>query len=217
MVPQRHIDELAKALPNLDLMQGYLVPKDADPNLPLDATRAGRGSRHNLRLDAGWRAAGVRASCSTLKQLVQGLSGSASANELLFLVKFQSVFSEQSTKGSKKEVGDELYAVRAGLLGVGLAQSPPLVGVLGGVSLNATNRGVEDEPCCKRFGGSRVLGAGALAAVPAGAQSFGTAKEKVALQRKLPALVHLPGDTIKVTVTGDDDQRRPSLRFAGAA
>jgi hypothetical protein len=35
MVPQRHVDELAKALPNLDLIQGYLIPKDADPNLPL--------------------------------------------------------------------------------------------------------------------------------------------------------------------------------------
>ena len=35
MVPQRHVGELAKALPNLDLVQGYLVAKDADPNLPL--------------------------------------------------------------------------------------------------------------------------------------------------------------------------------------
>lgn len=35
MVPQRHVDELAKALPNLDLIQGYLIGKDADPNLPL--------------------------------------------------------------------------------------------------------------------------------------------------------------------------------------
>src|ERR1039457_3918995 len=35
MVPQKHVDELAKALPNLDLLQGYLVAKDADPNLPL--------------------------------------------------------------------------------------------------------------------------------------------------------------------------------------
>ncbi len=35
MVPQKHVDELAKALPNLDLIQGYLVAKDADPNLPL--------------------------------------------------------------------------------------------------------------------------------------------------------------------------------------
>ncbi len=46
---------------------------------------------------------------------------------------------------------------------------------------------------------------GLLPAAPAGAQSFGAAKEKVTLQRKLPALVHLPGDTIKVTVTSADE------------
>ena len=36
MVPRRHVEELSKALPNLDMAQGYLVAKDADPNLPLD-------------------------------------------------------------------------------------------------------------------------------------------------------------------------------------
>ncbi len=35
MLPLKHTDELAKELPNLDMVQGYLVPKDADPNLPL--------------------------------------------------------------------------------------------------------------------------------------------------------------------------------------
>lgn len=35
MVAQQHVDELAKELPNLDLVQGYLVRKDADPNLPV--------------------------------------------------------------------------------------------------------------------------------------------------------------------------------------
>lgn len=39
MVPQKHTDELGKELPNLDLVQGYLVQKDADANLPL-ASRA---------------------------------------------------------------------------------------------------------------------------------------------------------------------------------
>jgi uncharacterized membrane protein YgcG len=39
MLPQKHTEELAKELPNLDLVQGYLVRKDADPNLPLQ-TRA---------------------------------------------------------------------------------------------------------------------------------------------------------------------------------
>ena len=36
MIPRRHVDEVSKALPNLDMVQGYLVAKDADPNLPLD-------------------------------------------------------------------------------------------------------------------------------------------------------------------------------------
>jgi hypothetical protein len=39
MVPQKYTGELAKELPNLELVQGYLVRKDADPNLPLQ-TRA---------------------------------------------------------------------------------------------------------------------------------------------------------------------------------
>jgi hypothetical protein len=37
MVPQEHTEELAKELPDLDLVQGYLVRKDADSNLPLPA------------------------------------------------------------------------------------------------------------------------------------------------------------------------------------
>ena len=39
MVPQKHTGDLAKELPDLDLVQGYLVRKDADQNLPLQ-TRA---------------------------------------------------------------------------------------------------------------------------------------------------------------------------------
>jgi hypothetical protein len=46
---------------------------------------------------------------------------------------------------------------------------------------------------------------GLLTAAAAGAQGFGAAKEKVTLQRKLPALVHMPGDTVKVTITSSDD------------
>ena len=38
MIPQQHAEDLAKVMPNLDLEQGYLVAKDADPKLPL-ATR----------------------------------------------------------------------------------------------------------------------------------------------------------------------------------
>ncbi len=37
MVPQKHTDELANQLPNLDLVQGYLVRKDADQSLSLQA------------------------------------------------------------------------------------------------------------------------------------------------------------------------------------
>lgn len=51
-----------------------------------------------------------------------------------------------------------------------------------------------------------ALGALLLATTIAGAQSFGAAKEKVTLLRKLPGLVHLPGDTIAVRVTGRSDQ-----------
>ena len=43
-----------------------------------------------------------------------------------------------------------------------------------------------------------------MATAAAGAQSFGTGKEKVTLLRKLPGLVHLPGDSISVRVTGHD-------------
>ena len=35
MIPQEHTAELAKELPNLDLIHGYLVHKDADPSLPI--------------------------------------------------------------------------------------------------------------------------------------------------------------------------------------
>jgi len=52
----------------------------------------------------------------------------------------------------------------------------------------------------------RVVGASAalalaLAAAPLQAQSFGMAKVKVTLDRKLPALTHLPANTIQVNVT----------------
>jgi len=52
------------------------------------------------------------------------------------------------------------------------------------------------------------LGLALLAAAEAGAQSFGALvfKDKVTLMRKLPAAVHLTGTTIKVKVTGHDNQ-----------
>ena len=48
------------------------------------------------------------------------------------------------------------------------------------------------------------LGAGWAATAPAGAQSFGAQKEKVTLHRKLPALIHLTGESVKVVVPGSD-------------
>ncbi len=39
MLPMKHTNDLAKELPNLEIVQGYLVRKDADPNLPIE-TRA---------------------------------------------------------------------------------------------------------------------------------------------------------------------------------
>jgi tetratricopeptide (TPR) repeat protein len=50
------------------------------------------------------------------------------------------------------------------------------------------------------------LGVWLLATAAAGAQSFGAAKEKVTLLRKLPALMQLPGDSFAVRVTGRSDQ-----------
>ncbi len=60
------------------------------------------------------------------------------------------------------------------------------------------NRGV-------RLQVATCLSIGLLATGAAGAQSFGAAKEKVTLLRKLPALVHLPGDSIAVRVTGRNE------------
>jgi hypothetical protein len=52
--------------------------------------------------------------------------------------------------------------------------------------------------------------AAALAAIPSPGQGFGASKVKVTLQRKLPALVHLPSNTIKLTVsTADQDGTLP--------
>src|ERR1039458_10484941 len=50
------------------------------------------------------------------------------------------------------------------------------------------------------------LSIGMLAALTAGAQDFGAAKERVLLQRKLPALVHLTGTSFKVRATAHSDQ-----------
>ena len=58
-----------------------------------------------------------------------------------------------------------------------------------------------------------LLSIGLLAAAPARAQGFGANKEKVTLQRKLPALVHLPGDTIKVVIASSDAEEDGALPY----
>jgi tetratricopeptide (TPR) repeat protein len=61
-----------------------------------------------------------------------------------------------------------------------------------------------------RFLAMVCFSAAALAAIQCPAQGFGAAKVKVTLQRKLPALVHLPSNTIKLTVsTADEDGTLP--------
>ncbi len=61
-----------------------------------------------------------------------------------------------------------------------------------------------------RFLAMACVSAVALAAVPSQGQGFGASKVKVTLQRKLPALVHLPSNTIKLTVsTADEDGTLP--------
>lgn len=50
------------------------------------------------------------------------------------------------------------------------------------------------------------LGLAPVLAAPASAQSFGVSKVKITLVRKLPAMVHLAGTTIKVKVTAHADQ-----------
>jgi hypothetical protein len=61
-----------------------------------------------------------------------------------------------------------------------------------------------------RFVAMACISAGALAAIPSLAQGFGATKVRVTLQRKLPALVHLPSNTIKLTVsTADQDGTLP--------
>jgi len=59
--------------------------------------------------------------------------------------------------------------------------------------------------CTSRIWVFASLGIAVAASHPASGQNFGAAKEKVTLQRKLPALIQLPGNSIKVTVTTADE------------
>jgi hypothetical protein len=95
MIPQRHVDDLAKELPNLDLVQGYLIPKDANPNLPLEqrAQTAVPGVTYaSMRIGV----TAVPASCSSA-------SGKSSSNPLSGLTGGSSSSSGSgSSKSSKK-------------------------------------------------------------------------------------------------------------------
>lgn len=50
-------------------------------------------------------------------------------------------------------------------------------------------------------------------AAPGSAQGFGASKEKVTLHRKLPAVVQLPGDTIKVVINSSDAEEDGALPY----
>jgi cobalamin biosynthesis Mg chelatase CobN len=83
MLPQKHTDELAKELPNLDLIQGYLVRKDADPNLPLQtrAESAVPGITYaSMRISVQPLDTST-SSTSKLAAVIGSLSGSAAASK----------------------------------------------------------------------------------------------------------------------------------------
>jgi hypothetical protein len=82
MIPQRHVDELAKAMPNLDMVQGYLVAKDADPNLPLPqrAQTAVPGITY-ASMKIGVAAAPENCSASASKPAVSESSSSSSSSK----------------------------------------------------------------------------------------------------------------------------------------
>ena len=99
MVPLRHVDELAKALPNLDVVQGYLVAKDADPNLPLEqrAQTAVPGVTYaSMRV-------GVKPVPESCSEMGSGSKSSGSITDLLGgFSSSSSKKSTSSTEGTKK-------------------------------------------------------------------------------------------------------------------
>lgn len=98
MVPLRHVDELAKALPNLDVVQGYLVAKDADPNLPLEqrAQTAVPGVTYaSMRV-------GIKTVPESCSDLGAGTKSSGSVKDLLGNATSSSGKSSSSSGGSGK-------------------------------------------------------------------------------------------------------------------
>lgn len=91
MIPQRHVEELAKAMPNLNMVQGFLVAKDADPSLPLPqrAQTAAPGVTYaSMRVGV----AAAPENCSAKPGGLENLLGGASSSS----------GSSSSSSGSKK-------------------------------------------------------------------------------------------------------------------
>jgi hypothetical protein len=83
MIPQRHVDELAKAMPNLNMVQGFLVAKDADPNLPLPqrAQNAVPGVTYaSMHVGVAAAPENCSAKSSGLSSLLGGSSSSSSSS-----------------------------------------------------------------------------------------------------------------------------------------
>ena len=80
------------------------------------------------------------------------------------------------------------------------------------LSTNGKSAGVKMSRSAK-FALLLTFSIGLLATASAGAQGFGASKEKVTLHRKLPAVVHMPGDTIKVIVNSADTEEDGSLPY----
>jgi hypothetical protein len=93
MIPQRHVDELAKAMPNLNMVQGFLVAKDADPNLPL-AQRAQTAAPGITYASMRIGVAAAPESCSAKPGGLSNLLGGASSSP--------SSSSSSGSSGSKK-------------------------------------------------------------------------------------------------------------------
>ena len=92
MLPQKHTGELAKELLNLDLVQGYLVRRDADPNLPLE-------SRAQNAVP-GISYASMRIGVSALDASSAGKS--STANKTAPVSSADDSSSDSSTSGAKK-------------------------------------------------------------------------------------------------------------------
>ncbi len=102
--------------------------------------------------------------------------------------------------------GEGLTATKKGLTAARVCEYAGFKGSPGGAggACERLVRGVKMSRAA-RISIALCLGLGMMATAPAFTQGFGASKDKVTLHRKLPAVVHLPGDSIKVTVTSADE------------